>query len=160
MQKKMECRRTTLTPTETDGVVRGVAVPYERLSHVIGGESRRGFREKFQRNAAQVSDDTVLMIQHDQNGVPLARVGAGTLRFRQTSEGLMFEAELPESRPDVREAIRRGDMAAASIGFILEDDGERWMHSSSGSVRTVLAARILEVSLVHSPAYPDAKLES
>jgi len=157
---KMECRRMSLMPSTTDGVVRGVAVPYNKLSQVIIGESRRGFREKFQRNAAIVGDDTVLMVQHDQTGVPLARVGSGTLKFRQEDDGLMFEAELPESRQDVREAVRRGDMVAASIGFVLEENGERWTHSSAGSVRTVLAARILEVSLVHSPAYPDAKLES
>ena len=157
---KMECRRMTLTPLSDDGVVRGVAVPYNKLSHVITGESRRGFREKFAPGAARVSDDTVLHLQHDQQGVPLGRVGAGTLRFREEPEGLMFEADLPESRPDVREAIRRGDMAAASVGFILEENGDSWTHSPSGSVRTVRAARILEVSIVSSPAYPDAKLES
>lgn len=157
---RMELRFMTLTPSENDGTVRGVAVPYNKLSHVITGESRRGFREKFAPGAARVSDDTVLHLQHDQQGVPLGRVGAGTLRFRQEPEGLMFEADLPESREDVREAVRRGDLVAASVGFILEENGDSWTHSASGSVRTVRAARIHEVSIVSSPAYPDAKLES
>ena len=156
----IEVRYTTLTQAETDQRVSGVAVPYEKLSHVLSGHSRKGFREKFARGSAEVSPDTVLMMQHDQQGIPLARVGAGTLRFNQSPEGLMFEADLPESRADVREAVARGDLAAASVGFILKDGGERWTHASTGSVRTVQAAQILEVSLVVSPAYPDAILES
>jgi HK97 family phage prohead protease len=152
----------TLTHAQTTnetGTIRGTAVPYNRLSEVLQTGNGRGFREKFAPGAAKVDDLTVMYMQHDQQGIPLGRVGAGTLRFREEPDGLKFEADLPESRQDVREAVARRDLIAASVGFILDDDGDSWVHSRSGSVRTVRAARIIEVSLVSVPGYPDATVE-
>ncbi len=50
----------------------------------------RPYKERFERGAMKPSDDTVMLYGHDDSGVPLARVGAGSLRFEQADEGLRF----------------------------------------------------------------------
>jgi len=135
--------------------IEGVAVPYKSMSCLMH-DRRRAYREKVKPGALQWGDDTVLLCQHDQSGVPLARVSSGTLRFTESEKGLMFEADLPENRADVLEALERGDLdGACSIGFVCEED--TWMHSSKGSIRTVQKANLIELSLVTAGAYPAAR---
>ncbi len=161
MMRKLETRLmpTRSTTTTSDNSVTGIAVPYGQLSHPIQGAGR-SFREKVKPGALTYDDNTVLLTQHDQRGVPLARVGAGTLSFRETKQGLEFTATLPESRADLREALERGDMSGAvSIGFYVEDDGDRWTHANKQSLREVTQGHLVELSLV-SPAgaYPGARI--
>lgn len=103
----------------------------------------------------KIDDSVSMFIQHDSSGVPLARTGAGTLRFEEQENGLGYECDLPECRQDVIEALERGDFdGSVSIGFIVAEDGDTWQHRRSGpSVRTVRAARLVELSLVTSSAY-------
>lgn len=161
MMRKLETRLmpTRSTTTTSDNSVTGIAVPYGQLSHPIQGAGR-SFREKVKPGALTYDENTVLLTQHDQRGVPLARVGAGTLSFRETKQGLEFTATLPESRADLREALKRGDMSGAvSIGFYVEDDGDRWTHANKQSLREVTQGHLVELSLV-SPAgaYPGARI--
>lgn len=161
MKRKLETRLmpTRSTTTTSDNSVTGIAVPYGQLSHPIQGAGR-SFREKVKPGALTYDENTVLLTQHDQRGVPLARVGAGTLSFRETKQGLEFTATLPDSRPDLREALERGDMSGAvSIGFYVEDDGDRWTHANKQSLREVTQGHLVELSLV-SPAgaYPGARI--
>jgi phage head maturation protease len=84
-------------------------------------------------------------------------VGAGTLSFRETPEGLEFTAKLPDSRPDIREAFERGDLdGSVSIGFYVEPDGDRWTHGKKSSMREVTSGHIVEVSAVVQGAYRGA----
>lgn len=156
---RVERRMAFGATVSDDGTISGIAVPYGSSSRMIHGERARPFREVFKRDAAKPGPETVLITNHDPAALPLARQGAGTLRFEQTAEGLRLSASLPESRADVREAIARGDINSFSVGFIVDEDGEAWMHSKSGSVRTITSASVVEVSLVSSPAYPAAKLD-
>ncbi len=142
---------------ESDGPVifRGCAVPYNETSRMLYDRARP-YRERFVSGALQWSEDTVMLVQHDQRGVPLGRVAAGTLKFEETAEGLMFRCNLPESRMDIREALERGDLdGSVSIGFQCEDDD--WMHTKSASLRTVRKARLAEVSVVTAGAYRGAR---
>ena len=158
--QKLEVRLlSTKTTTTSDNSLSGIAVPYNELSHPIPGAGR-SFREKIRPGALTYDENTVMLTQHDQRGVPLARVGAGTLSFRETKQGLEFTATLPESRADLREALERGDMSGAvSIGFYVEDDGDRWTHANKQSLREVTQGHLVELSLV-SPAgaYPGARI--
>ena len=75
-------------PTTMDGaVLRGVAVPYESPSGDLRDMPQRGtYREVFQRGAfGKSSDGVALYVQHDPQQIPLARVGAGTLRFTESN---------------------------------------------------------------------------
>jgi len=145
----------TLTQTEANSIT-GIAVPYDRYSHVIHGEAPRPFRERIRPRSLSVTEQTVMHVQHDRTGVPLARVGAGTMSFEESSEGLRFTAKLPATRGDVLEALSRGDLdGSVSIGFIVEDD--EWDHHEKQSLREVTKGRLVEVSLVTAGAYPGAR---
>ena len=141
-----------LTATNEGVRFEGIAVPYNVMSVTLR-DRRRPYKERVAAGALQWSSDTVLLTQHDQRGIPLARVSAGTLRFSETDSGLAFDAELPESRTDIREALRRGDLdGSVSIGFVCEDDD--WVHGKTTSIRTVRKAELVELSIVTAGAYP------
>jgi HK97 family phage prohead protease len=143
---------TTTSPNS----IEGIAVPYGRYSHVITNEAPRPFRERIRPRALAWDERTVMHVQHDRSGVPLARVGAGTMRLEEDSEGLRFHASLPAGRSDVIEALQRGDLdGSVSIGFIVEDD--EWSHYEKQSLREVTKGRLVEVSLVTAGAYPGAR---
>ncbi len=155
--RKIETRRMTASATATGNTLSGVAVPYDQFSHVLH-DRPRAYRERFKRGAMKPNPETVMLYGHDQGGVPLGRVGSGSLRFHQAAEGLMFEIDLPESRPDIREALQRGDLSGAvSVGFYVEADGDEWQNKTNPAVRTVRNAELVECSIVPMGAYPQAK---
>tara|TARA_R110000751_G_scaffold34950_1_gene86325 strand:+ start:100 stop:564 length:465 start_codon:yes stop_codon:yes gene_type:complete len=149
---------TELRATIVEGrKISGIAVPYNKTSHLIRDRARP-YRERFLKGALKIDDNVALYISHDHRSIPLARVGAGTLSFTETEEGLMFEAILPENRTDVIEAVARGDIGGVSIGFNKIKD--KWTHrrNNSPSDRVVEEAVLLELSLVAAGAYPDATI--
>tara|TARA_R110002020_G_scaffold328050_3_gene544003 strand:- start:701 stop:1189 length:489 start_codon:yes stop_codon:yes gene_type:complete len=148
-------------PTTMDGaVLRGVAVPYESPSGDLRDMPQRGtYREVFQRGAfGKISDGVALYVQHDPQQIPLARVGAGTLRFTETNKGLEFEASISPTRADLIDSLQRGDLAGASIGFSMKE--EKWIRNASPPVRRVTRGRLHELSLVVEPAFPKAIISS
>ena len=154
----MTIGRMDPTTSQSDDLqISGTAVPFDKLSHPIEGERGRAFREKIEPGALTWDDRTVLLVQHDQRGIPLARIGSGTMTMENGPDGVRFRATLPQSRSDVREALERGDLSGdVSIGFIVEDD--RWLHGKTGSVRTVTSGHVVELSIVANGAYPDAAI--
>ncbi len=139
--------------------ITGIAVPYNSSS-VLLRDRPRPYRERFAPGAfPEIGDHVSMFVGHDHRSLPLARVGAGTLSFEETPEGLRFRATLPESRADVLEAVKRGDIGGVSIGFnSIEDD---WQHRSNKmpSDRTVSKASLFELSLVASGSYPKALID-
>ena len=93
------CRRmmTAMQPLRNEGgnILEGVAVPYDRLSYPIMDEGTRPFRERIRAGALRFDGSTVMHVQHDRTGVPLARVGAGTLTLEESSDGLRFRGPAP-----------------------------------------------------------------
>ena len=155
----IETRSMKLTDVSVeDRTISGVAVPYDSSSQLIHDRARP-YREQFRAGAFPVIGDNVaLYLQHDHKSLPLARTGAGTLSFTESERGLLFTAQLPESRPDIVEAVTRGDVAGVSIGFsAIADD---WNHRAKAmpSTRTVTKAHLFELSLVANPAYPGATI--
>ena len=145
----------SLPKSDPDWSFRGCAVPYRQTSRTLYDRARP-YKEKFEPRALNWSDSTVMLMQHDQSGVPLARVGSGTIEFYEDERGLMFRCNLPESRSDIREALERGDLdGSVSIGFQCDDDD--WMHTKTTSLRTVRKARLVELSIVTAGAYAGAR---
>jgi len=155
----MEVRYIKLdAPNMENRTISGVAVPYNSPSQLLTDRARP-YREEFRMGAfPHIGDNVALYVQHDHRSLPLARTGAGTLRFTESERGLMFEADLPESRPDILEAVERGDIAGVSIGFSPIKD--EWNHRNNKlpSSRTILSAHLYELSLVANPAYPHATI--
>lgn len=143
-----------LTATSDSVRFEGIAVPYNSTSVTLR-DRRRPYKERMAPGALRWDDKTVMLTQHDQKSIPLARVGSGTLRFEESESGLTFECDLPESREDIREALRRGDLdGSVSIGFVCNDD--EWVHGKSTSLRTVRSADLVELSICTAGAYPAA----
>jgi hypothetical protein len=77
----------------------------------------------------------------------------GTLRLSIDNVGLDYTVDLPSSRSDVWELVERRDVSGSSFAFECWQDD--WGYSD-GVVRTLLSARLRDVSPVVNAAYPDA----
>ncbi|MDB4628061.1 HK97 family phage prohead protease [bacterium] len=154
---QIETRALDLRAATVEGnTITGIAVPYNSSSSLLR-DRPRPYRERFVRGAFDnIGDHVSLFVGHDHRSLPLARVGAGTLSFIESDEGLLFEAKLPEAREDVLEAVRRGDIGGVSIGFNSITD--QWTHrrGETPSSRVVTRAELFECSLVPAGAYPAA----
>ncbi len=140
--------------------VSGIAVPYNSSS-VLLRDRPRPYRERFAPGAfPEIGEHVALFVGHDHRSLPLARVGAGTLSFSESEEGLRFTATLPDSRSDVLEAISRGDIGGVSIGFNSDDDEWNHRRGNTPSDRVVKSATLYELSLVTAGAYPKALFDS
>lgn len=140
--------------------ISGYAVKWEKKSHVLG--YFRKFREQFQKGAfsdSLIEDDQRFLWSHDPSKV-LGRTKNGTLRLEEDDIGLRFELDLPDTTlgEDVYKSIQRGDVDGVSFGFQMishdldEDDVM--------PLRTITKARLLEVSAVAFPAYPDSEVSA
>ena len=87
-----------------------------------------------------------LYFQHDKNNL-LGNTKSGTLKLSSDSQGLKYEARLPDFARDKKELIERGDLTGVSIGFFPEKD--KW----NGTSRRIEKARLFEISLVDKPAH-------
>ncbi|MCM3600637.1 HK97 family phage prohead protease [Robertmurraya korlensis] len=139
----------------------GYAVKWEKKSVVMG--YYRKFREQFKYGAFSESlqrDDQRFLWSHDTSKV-LGRTKNNTLRLVEDSIGLRFELDLPKTTlgNDTYETIKRGDVDGVSFGFsmISEEIDEP---DDDLMLRTVTKAKLLEVSAVAFPAYPDSEVSA
>ncbi|RST59706.1 HK97 family phage prohead protease [Siminovitchia terrae] len=139
----------------------GYAVKWEKKSHVMG--YYRKFREQFKKGAFADSlgkEDQRFLWSHD-TGKVLGRTKNGTLRLEEDSTGLRFELDLPKTTlgNDTYESIKRGDVDGVSFGFQkISDEIEE--PDDDLMLRTVTKAKLLEVSAVAFPAYPDSEVSA
>lgn len=148
------------TSVEVRGnVLEGVAVPFNEYTEIREGGVT--FREKFNPGSITVPDHAVLQFSHDGGGVPLARAGAGTIKFEDTPEGLRFTASIPEARTDIIEALERGDLdGSVSIGFYTVRDRKTPVRKGKVAyLREIEEATMDHLAVVERPAYENAKAE-
>ena len=141
--------------------ISGYAVKWEKKSHVLGYFYK--FREQFKKGAFADSlekDDQRFLWSHDVSKV-LGRRKNNTLRLEEDEVGLRFELDLPKTSlgDDTYESIKRGDVDGVSFGFRKEDD-EIEEPDDDLPLRTVKKAKLLEVSAVAFPAYPDSEVSA
>lgn len=107
--------------------------------------------------AAIGRDDVVFLINHE--GLPLARTRSGTLELSEDDRGLKIGTRLAEDDPDVARIVgkmRRGDLDKMSFAFW--SDREEWDDTGEVPVRTILEARLHDVSVVTFPAYEGTEI--
>lgn len=137
-------------------VLVGYAAVFNKMSNQLGGPY--GFREQIEPGAFDgvMDNDVRAVINHDANYV-LGRSSAGTLRLSIDDVGLRYEIDMPNTSfaRDLMESVRRGDIKESSFKFtVLKDE---WSESDEGTVRSIQQfGRLLDVSPVTYPAYPDA----
>lgn len=140
--------------------VYGVAVPWNSLSLPLWRDWKTGkpVQEKFARGAfadvlAQPGLDVVALRDHDRTRL-LGRT-PGTLRVHETDRGLEYDFTPPDTTDgrDVVTLLDRGDLRGSSFAFGVKS--ETWAEEEDKIVRTVnVVSRLLDVSVVTSPAYP------
>jgi uncharacterized protein len=139
----------------------GYAVKWEKKSHILG--YFRKFREQFKKGAFADSlgkDDQRFLWSHDTSKV-LGRTKNNTLRLSEDDVGLRFELDLPDTTlgDDTFKSIKRGDVDGVSFGFRMESH-EIEEPDDDLMLRTVTKAKLLEVSAVAFPAYPDSQVSA
>jgi len=90
----------------------------------------------------------------------LGRVSSGTLRISTDKRGLFYEVDLPNTTyaNDLAELMKRGDVNQSSFAFLIEQD--KWEQRDGVTYRIIeKVSRLLDVSPVSQPAYPDATSE-
>jgi HK97 family phage prohead protease len=164
-----EERRYTAAATlelRAGGKIAGYAAVFNTLSNELplpGG--RKSFREIIRPGAFAAAlasgDDVLARFEHSEL---LGRTGNGTLRLYEDSRGLRYEIDPPNTSAgrDVLELIRRRDVAASSFAMIVNPGGDAWRREGSTLIREIRSVRLIDVSPVARPAYPetDAALRS
>lgn len=120
-------------------------IKYNTRSNLIGSN----FYEVISPKAFQY--DTVKALWNHDTNIVLGSTRSNTLRLKDTTEGLNFEIDIPESRADILENIYRGDVDGTSFGMqVLEDS---WNYDEEYPVRTIIKAELYEISPTPFPAY-------
>ena len=152
-----EQREFRMESAEYDGnTIRGYAAVYNSDSEWMGG-----FYEQIEAGAfdSVLDNDVRAYFNHDEN-LLLGRVSSGTLRISTDKRGLFYEVDLPDTTyaNDLVELMKRGDVNQSSFAFLIEKD--RWEQRDGVTYRIIeKVSRLLDVSPVSQPAYPDSTSE-
>ena len=124
-------------------------------------ENLGGFREKIDPNAFNsVLDNDVRALFNHNPDLILGRTTSGTLSLSVDERGLKYNFTAPDTSygRDLMVSLERGDVSQSSFGFIVEEDS--WDEDEDGmTIRTIKkVGRLLDVSPVTYPAYPDAEV--
>jgi HK97 family phage prohead protease len=145
-------------------VINARAVKYGALS--LPNVPCRGGRERIASGAFRDSiasgSDVLALYQHDQNQPPLGRLKNGSLKLvDKDNDGLYFQIRLNPAvqfHRDIHALVKDGSIDSCSFGFQCEDEDWSDDKDESGerfTLRTVKRAKLLDCSLVLSPAYGD-----
>lgn len=152
-----EQREFRMENVEHNGnVIRGYAAIYNSDSEWMGG-----FYEQIEMGAFDdvMDNDVRAYLNHDEN-LLLGRVSSGTLRIGTDKRGLFYEVDLPNTTyaNDLVELMKRGDINQSSFAFLIGED--RWEQRDGKTYRIISkVSRLLDVSPVAQPAYPEATSE-
>ena len=153
-------------------IVEGLAAVYEQETRIadIFGE----FVEVIRAGAFDDTDfdDVRLLVNHDFNGIALARSRRNnksdkpnTMQLFVDDNGVNIKADLDtENNEQARalySAISRGDMDGMSFCFFVSEDNQRWSKRDGVDFREILKVdKVIEVSAVNFPAYGGTNINS
>lgn len=142
-------------------IIKGYAAVFNTPSEDLGGFTEQIEPGAF-RNSLARPDDIKALINHNVDWL-LARNVAGTLRLWEDNIGLGVELTAPNTSygNDLLETLKRGDLTQMSFAFqVLRDRWEHFQDPATGARtnrRTLLEAKLGDVSFVTYPAYPATK---
>jgi HK97 family phage prohead protease len=144
-----------------DGAVRvsGYASVFDKPSENLGGFVERIKPGAFSETLKENRSDPRLLWDHNTQYV-LGRRSAGTLTLTEDTKGLRFEATLPDTSyaRDLKILMERGDVREMSFGFNVMRDV--WTDTDKPiAKRDVLEVRLIEISIVSFPAYPQTSVK-
>lgn len=137
----------------------------------IGNPLRWGFYEEIAPGAFSKTldeGDARMLIDHDSYYV-VSRMSAGTLALSEDDKGLLVDSALDEELSYVRDLkanLRNGNITGMSFGFyVIKDEWNSETLEVEGAdpvevdVRVIREVRLVEVSAVTFPAYPETEAE-
>lgn len=121
------------------------------------------FREMIAPGAfteALTKSDVRALFNHDNNHL-LARTKSGTLKLTEDERGLNFSFDMPESREDILEMIRRGDLSECSFQFSMREGAEEWRYDEDGNEERIITkvGRLYDIALATFPAYEGTSID-
>jgi hypothetical protein len=157
-----ECELVIETRASGREAVRGLAVPYNRLSLDLGG-----FRERILPGAfdkvlnRQRGKGEILSYYNHNSDMLLGRESAGTLEIIADDRGISYVVEPPDTSAgrDVLALVRSRNLRGSSFAFTVSPrNGERFTTDEGGkSIREIVeASGLYEVGPVNLPAYGSA----
>jgi hypothetical protein len=139
-------------------VLQGYAVAYNQLSTNPLPEEP-GIRERilpgaFKRSVEDENEDVLFLWQHDTKYV-LGRKRSGQLKLKEDDYGVWFENTPPDVgwAKDLRESIKRRDIANMSFGFAIPFGKESYTKEGQDVVRNVREGKLFEISICTFPVY-------
>ena len=140
-------------------VIRGLAIPYQRLSVDLGGFRERIMPGAFDKvlSRQRGKQEIVSYFNHDANWL-LGRESAGTLEIVQEERGISYIVEPPDTQAgrDVLALVRSKNLRGSSFAFtVSQKGGERFTTDETGkAIREVVeASGLYEMGPVVTPAY-------
>ena len=154
-------------------IVAGVAAVCEQETRIADcfGE----FIEVIRKGAFNETDfdDVRLLVNHDFNGIALARSRRNnksdkpnTMKLWVDDNGdVNIEADLDTENNDqaraLYSAIDRGDMDGMSFCFYVAEENQRWSKKDGVTYREIIKVdKVIEVSAVNFPAYGGTNIDS
>lgn len=136
-------------------VTKGYAAVFNSDTSIGGYWIERFAPGAFTRSLRE--NDVVALNSHESARV-VGRSSAGTLTIREDEKGLAFENALPDTTDgrDLAVLIGRGDVAGMSFAFRAMK--EEWDETTDPPTRTILEARIYEITYTAFPAYPSTEV--
>src|SRR5580704_17070001 len=154
---QIEYRTAELRAATAAFEVAGRAASYNTPSSDLGGFVEKLQRGCFTRSLAS-GEDVKCLVNHDHNQV-LGRQANKTLTLTDTPDGLNFVCKLnkdSQAHRDLYASVKRGDLSECSFAFIVDgEDGQAFSAPDNNGLltRTIKRAKLLDVSVVASPAY-------
>ena len=137
--------------------IAGYASVFQRMSRPLGGFVEEILPDAFSRSQVEGFPGAVCRFNHDPN-LLLGTMSGRTLALRTDRTGLYYDVLPPQSRADILELVKRGDIRHSSFAFRMSADGEEWTVSDQNYPlrRIHEIAELVDVAPVVNPAYPDA----
>ena len=139
--------------------IRGLAIPYNRLSVDLGGFRERILPGAFDKilSRQRGKQEIVSYFNHDSNWL-LGRESAGTLEITADDRGISYTVEPPDTQAgrDVLALVRSKNLRGSSFAFtVAPRGGERFTTDENGrAIREVIeASGLYEMGPVVTPAY-------
>ena len=157
----------------TGHIVEGLAAVCEQETRIADffGE----FIEVIRKGAFDETDfdDVRLLVNHDFNGIALARSRRNNKSDKPNTMQLWvddngdvnikadLDTENNEQARALYSAISRGDMDGMSFCFFVSEENQRWSERDGVDVREILKVdKVIEVSAVNFPAYGGTNIDS
>ena len=168
-----EFRASGADDENTGHIVEGLAAVCDQETHIadVFGE----FIEVIRKGAFDETDfdDVRLLVNHDFNGIALARSRRNNKSDKPNTMQLWvddngdvnikadLDTENNEQARALYSAISRGDMDGMSFCFYVSEENQRWHDRDGVKVREILKVdKVIEVSAVNFPAYGGTNIDS